>query len=54
MVTNKLSVLITIDGNFEADFTYGSQIKVTKRMRVLEDKPPYLSVSPIKNVKLDT
>lgn len=47
-----LSVLITIDGELEDNFTYGSQIKVTGRMRVPEDKSPYLSVSSIKNVKL--
>lgn len=32
----KLSVLITMDGEFEDDFTYGSQIKVTGRMRVVK------------------
>lgn len=48
----KLSVLITSDGEFEDDFTYGSQIKVIGRMRVPENKPPYLSVSSVKNVKL--
>jgi len=45
--------LITIDGEFEDDSTYGSQIKITRRMWVLiDDKPPYLSVSLTKNVKL--
>ncbi|XP_011872568.1 PREDICTED: uncharacterized protein LOC105564644 [Vollenhovia emeryi] len=47
-----LTVLITLDGKFEDDFTYGSQIMVTGRMRVLDNKPPYLSVSSIRNIKL--
>lgn len=48
----KLSVLVTIDGDFEDDITYGSEIKVTGRMRVPDNKPPYISVSSVKNVKL--
>src|SRR5436190_19871451 len=38
----KLTVLVTNDGEFEDDFTYGSQIKVTEKMRVpADDKPPF-------------
>jgi len=48
----KLCVLITNDGEFKDEFTYGSKIKITGRMRISEDKPPYLSVSSINNVKL--
>ncbi|KMQ82925.1 hypothetical protein RF55_21447 [Lasius niger] len=47
-----LTVLITNDGKLEDDFTYGSEIKVTGRMQVSDNKPPYLSVSSIKNIKL--
>jgi len=32
---HKMSVLITIDGELEDDFTYGLQVKVKGRMRVL-------------------
>lgn len=48
----KLSVLITCNGEFEDNFTYGSPIKVIGKMQVPEDKPPYLSVSSVKNVQL--
>ncbi|XP_029154747.1 uncharacterized protein LOC114937213 [Nylanderia fulva] len=48
----KLSVLITCNGEFEDNFTYGSPIKVIGKMQVPENKPPYLSVSSVENVQL--